>query len=43
MRYSLVAVDFLPPPAVSASLTRLSGQLADGVLKPLPQVCWVLC
>ena len=38
VRYSLVAVDFLPPPAVNASLSRLSRQLADGVLVPLPQV-----
>ena len=37
VRYSLVAVDFLPPPAVNASLSRLSRQLADGVLQPLPQ------
>jgi hypothetical protein len=36
--YSLVAVDFLPLAAVNASLTRLSSQLAAGVLKPLPQV-----
>lgn len=38
MRYSLVAVDFLPPIAVNASLSRLSSQLAAGVLCPLPQV-----
>ena len=36
--YSLVAVDFLPPAAVNTSLSRLSSQLAAGVLKPLPQV-----
>ena len=38
VRYSLVAVDFLPPPAVNASLSFLSSQLAAGVLAPLPQV-----
>ena len=36
--YSLVAVDFLPPLAVNTSLSRLSSQLASGVLQPLPQV-----
>ena len=38
MAYSLVAVDFLPPPAVNTSLARLSSQLARGVLRPLRQV-----
>ena len=35
-------MDFLPPPAVNASLTRLSLQLADGVLRPLPQAVHML-
>jgi hypothetical protein len=38
VRYSLVAVDFLLPEAVNASLMRLSRQLAQGQLAPLPQV-----
>lgn len=36
--YSLVAVDFLDKRAVNAALIRLSGQLAAGTLRPLPQV-----
>ena len=38
VRYSLVAVDFLPPPAVQATLSRLSADLASGALRPLPRV-----
>ena len=38
MRYSLVAVDFLPPPAVQATLSRLAADLASGALRPLPRV-----
>ena len=38
MGYSLVAVDFLPPPAVNATLSRLAGDLASGALRPLPHV-----
>ena len=38
MSYSLVAVDFLPDPAVNASLCRLASSLASGSLKPLPRV-----
>jgi len=33
-----VAVDFLPDQAVNASMTRLSGYLSEGSLRPLPQV-----
>ena len=36
--YSLVAVDFLPDPAVNASLRRLAASLASGALQPLPRV-----
>jgi NADPH:quinone reductase-like Zn-dependent oxidoreductase len=36
--YSLVAVDFLPPPAVNASLNRLAADLASDALRPLPRV-----
>ena len=36
--YSLVAVDFLPPPAVNATLSRLAADLASGALRPLPHV-----
>ena len=36
--YSLVAVDFLPPPAVNATLTRLARDLSNGALHPLPRV-----
>lgn len=38
MRYSLVAVDFLPPPAVQSTLSRLAADLASGALRPLPRV-----
>ena len=38
MLYSLVAVDFLPPPAVNATLTRLAADLCAGSLRPLPNV-----
>ena len=30
MRYHLVAVDFLPPPAIRAALTRLACEFARG-------------
>jgi hypothetical protein len=36
--YSLVAVDFLPPPAVETILGRLAADLASQALKPLPRV-----
>ncbi len=36
--YSLVAVDFLTPAAVQASLMRVAAGLASGQLSPLPQV-----
>ena len=36
--YSLVAVDFLTPEAVQASLTRVAAGLMCGQLAPLPQV-----
>ena len=38
MRYSLVAVDFLPPPAVSATLSHIAADLAANRLHPLPHV-----
>jgi len=38
VRYSLVAVDFLPPAAVNASLSRLAADLSCGALRPLPHV-----
>ncbi|KAL4451846.1 hypothetical protein ABPG75_007508, partial [Micractinium tetrahymenae] len=38
VRYSLVAVDFLPPPAVNATLSRLAADLSSGALRPLPHV-----
>ena len=36
--YSLVAVDFLPDPAVNSSLRRLAANLSSGALQPLPAV-----
>jgi hypothetical protein len=33
-----VAVDFLPDPAVNASLRRLASSLGSGALQPLPAV-----
>ena len=38
MRYDCVAVDFLPPAVLGASLQRLSALLAAGRLAPLPRV-----
>lgn len=38
MAYSLVAVDFLPDPAISSSLRRLAIDLANGTLNPLPRI-----
>ncbi|MFZ9292567.1 MAG: KR domain-containing protein, partial [Ilumatobacteraceae bacterium] len=34
--YSLLAVDFMPPAVLGASLSRLSASLASGALRPLP-------
>lgn len=38
MSYNLIAVDFLPPSAVNASLGRLAAALSAGALQPLPVV-----
>ena len=46
--YSLLAVDFLTPAAVHASLKRMAAGLMSGRLTPLPQVwhasvvCWMV-
>ena len=38
MRYSLVAVDFLPPPVINRTLAKVARQLAEGVLRPLRHI-----
>ena len=38
VRYSLLAVDFMSPPAMHASLMRLSAGLAANQLRPLPLI-----
>ena len=36
--YSLVAVDFLPPPVINATLRKVAHQLSTGVLRPLRHI-----
>ena len=38
MRYSLVAVDFLPPPVIGATLRKVAGRLSSGELRPLRHI-----
>lgn len=42
MRYSLVAVDFLPPPVVGATLRKVAARLASGELRPLRHISHAL-
>lgn len=38
MRYSLVAVDFLPPPVIGETLHKVAGRLSSGELRPLRHI-----
>ena len=38
VRYTLLAVDFLPPSAVQSALTRAAAAVSQGQFRPLPQV-----